>query len=84
MTSGYDCIRITSRVDCEKAAIQLGLESIKASKEASYDWPPYCYLSEGDALYFNINGHSSAQCDVESVCICKKGAVYAYERKGNL
>ena len=74
ITSGFDCNRITSKAECEEAAIQLGLSDIEASEEAVSDWPPYCYFNRMERLYFNNDGNAVSECDsYGKVCICKKG-----------
>ena len=74
VTIGSTCQRITSREECEEAAAQLGLSDTEASEEYVSDWPPYCYIYEGDSLYYNTNGNATSQCNtIKRVCICKEG-----------
>ena len=71
---GSECKRVTSKAECEEAAIQLGLSDLEASEETAPDWPPYCYFYQMKTLYFNNDGYAISECDDYSkVCICKKG-----------
>ena len=54
--SGSTCIRITSKAECEKASIDLGLSGNVAEYETS-GYPPYCYIWDNE-VYFNDNGNA--------------------------
>ena len=76
VTSGRICKRITSKTECEKAAIDLGLPDKVAEYETS-GYPRYCYIWDNQ-LYFNDNGNADKECNTESgsnACICHDGKV---------
>ena len=52
-TSGHTCNRVTSKAECEEAAIKLGVSDTVADEEATSGYPPYCYFQPGLNLFFN-------------------------------
>ena len=74
VTNGFSCERITSKAECEDAAILLGLSDTEASEEYVPDWPPYCYFynyNNREKLYFNQNGNASSECNSYGrICLC--------------
>ena len=74
VTSGTVCSRITSKIECEEAAQQLGLSGTTASEWNSGSNPQYCFTnSDGTGLRFNSgsNINPSSQCSSFQRCICR-------------
>jgi len=75
---GSSCERISNE-ECRDAAKQLGLKDTKVRVETESEWPPGCYLNNGEKtgekLYFNKNNKSTRECTEDyRVCICKKSS----------
>ena len=73
VTSGTTCeLRIRTKAECEEAATQLGLSDTTATEVSMRTAPPFCYLKNGNALYFNNRGNANGMCESNMVCVCKK------------
>ena len=44
VANGSYCESVTSKEECEEAAIQLNLSDISAKEETENDYPPFCYF----------------------------------------
>ena len=71
---------MTTKTECDEAAIQLGLwkENIFQLHSDQYQIiPPYCSISVSEGrsqMYLNDNGNADVDCGASGYdCICKKG-----------
>ena len=62
---------MTTKKDCETAAIQLGLSSTTATETSDPLAPSYCLFLDNSFLYFNIAFNSDTSCSDEYQCVCK-------------
>ena len=82
VANGDICERITTKADCETAAMELGLSDTTAEDLASLSGdpansPPNCYYKPGNPtnlkLIFNTDFTSNAACSNERNCLCISG-----------
>ena len=75
VTSEDSCGTVTTKQDCETAAMQLGIPDTTATEIYEQSRPPYCYYRPLDAgnkqLWFNTAFNSTKFCSDERKCICK-------------
>ena len=71
VNSGSACDMVTTKAECQEAARQLGHSDTSASEETVSNYPPYCYIHNGNGLWFNNQGSSATACSSNNVCICK-------------
>ena len=68
------CDFITTAIECESAAIELGLYDTTVKDDGqngvNYD-PPYCYI-EGRSLKFNSMGTNTGPCTTIDQCLCRR------------
>ena len=74
--SGNTCNRITTKEECEYAAVVLGASDTTVEEGYYVTDPPYCFL-EGDGtlggtdLFFNPLTTSTDSCSNDDMCVCK-------------
>ena len=75
--SGNTCNRITTKEECEYAAVVLGASDTTVEEGYHVTDPPYCFLEgdgtlEGGSLWFNTQTTSADSCSDDDMCICKE------------
>ena len=77
VTAGRECIRITTKDQCEKAAKSLGMDDVEASTvEGKFQEtnPPFCFYKQDELhrhrLRFNWNGAGMGNCSTVRNCLC--------------
>ena len=71
VTSGHGCSWITSVLECESAAANLGLLDTTAHI-STWTWRPRgCFYHPGCCLYFNTDTTSPEPCLADPTCVCR-------------
>ena len=73
ITSGQCTNSFKTKAECEEAVNGMGLEWVDsdgASEETTSAWPPYCYLYNRRAIFFNKAYDSTTKCSEQHPCVC--------------
>ena len=65
-----ECECITSAEECLMAANQVGLFLRVEEENEAEDYPPGCYVDEGEDLWFNSNLTSNYEFDYDYAMLC--------------